>query len=412
MHSLFNKINKQKFPRSFLPISYLLIALIFIFFGIFTVKGLYELGDITKKIYNHPLVVSNASINAALDIVKMHRSIKDALLANSSSEMELALNAVAQSEEDVDRQLNLIQTYIIGEEGKALEKKARQLFENWKPIRENVVKLLKSGNKKEAIAVTKKNGTAYVDKIELEMLALNSYAKENAGALIGDGMEIQSYFEKITLILLIAGVLSIAGIFILFIIAVAAFKFVANAKKSLQKASEKLEEMALQDGLTKIANRRHFDKKLQEEWRRMMRIKKPLSLVFFDVDHFKLYNDTYGHQAGDICLQTIANTAAPLFKRPGDLLARYGGEEFIVILTDTHLEGATALAEKLRHNIYRAEMRHETSPVSKFVTISCGVSSVIPDESTSHQVLLKAADDALYEAKEQGRNKIVSINLN
>jgi hypothetical protein len=118
MHALFNKINKQPFPRSFLPISYLLITLIFVFFGIFTIKGLYELGDLTKRIYKHPLVVSNASLYTALDIVKMHRSMKDAVLANSSGEMELALNAVVQSEKDIDRQLNLIQTYILGEEGK------------------------------------------------------------------------------------------------------------------------------------------------------------------------------------------------------------------------------------------------------------------------------------------------------
>jgi diguanylate cyclase (GGDEF)-like protein len=225
-------------------------------------------------------------------------------------------------------------------------------------------------------------------------------------------MKIQSYFEKITLVLLIAGVLSVAGVFILFIIAVTAFKLVSNAKKSLLGASKKLEEMALPDELTKIANRRYFDQKLQEEWRRMRRAKKPLSLIFFNVDHFKLYNDTYGHQAGDLCLQTIANTAAQLFKRPGDFLARYGGDEFIVILADTHLEGAITLAEKLRHNISGTEMPHETSPVSKFVTISCGVSSVIPEKSTSYKVLLKAADDVLYEAKEQGRNKTVSRKLN
>ncbi|MFT6984274.1 MAG: diguanylate cyclase (GGDEF)-like protein [Psychromonas sp.] len=397
MNSFLNRINKQK-----LPISYLLITLIFIFFGIFTTKGLYGLGNITREIYEHPLVVSNAS----LEVTKMHRSLNDAALANSSAEMEFSLNAVTQSEQNVYQQLDIIRENILGEEGRTLEKQTRQLFDDWKPRRENVVRLLKSGNKKEAIAVIKENGAAYIDKHELGMLALTLYARKKADGFIAHAIIMQSELEKITLFL------SIGGVFISLIIAFTAVRLVANAEKVILEASKQLNEMALQDGLTKIANRRNFDKKLQEEWRRMMRRKEPLSLIFFDVDHFKLYNDNYGHQAGDVCLQTIANTAAQLFKRPGDLFARYGGEEFIAILTNTNLEGATTLAEELRRNVYEAEIDHDTSPVCKFVTISCGVSSVIPDESKSDQVLLKIADEALYEAKEQGRNKIVSRNIN
>ena len=401
MTYLSNKIKKQK-----LSISYLLITLIFIFFGIFAIKGLSAMGDLTRRIYEHPLVVSNASLHAALNITKMHRSMKDVVLANSSGEMEFALSAVAENEQNVYQQLDTIRKHILGEEGKALEKQTRQLFENWKPIRENVVRLLKSGNKKEAIAITKTKGAAHVDKLELEMLGLTSYARKKADGFIEHAEKMQSDLEKFTL------VLSIAGVFIFLIIAFTAVKLVSNADKVLLEASKKLQDMTLQDDLTKIANRRNFDKKLQEEWRRMMRSKDHLSLVFFDVDHFKLYNDTYGHQAGDVCLQTIANTASQLFKRAGDLLARYGGEEFIAILTNTNFESATNLAEELRRNIYETEIRHDTSPVSKFVTISCGISSVIPDESTSPQVLLEVADKALYEAKDQGRNKIVSRNLN
>lgn len=406
MYSLSNKIKKQKSTISYLSISYLLITLILVFFGIFTIKGLYDIGDLTKSIYDHPLVVSNASLHAALSTTKMHRSLKDAVLANSSAEMELALNAVVENEQNVYRQLDTIRTHILGEEGKALEKQTRQLFEDWKPIRENVVRLLKSGNKEAAIAITKTNFAAHADKLELEMLALTSYSRLKADGFIERANLMQAALEKFTL------VLSVLGVFISLIIAFVSVKFVANADKILLEASKKLEEQTLQDELTKIANRRHFDKKLQEEWRRMKRRNDPLSLIFFDVDHFKLYNDTYGHLAGDDCLQTIAITASRLFKRPGDLLARYGGEEFIAILTNTNFEGATALAEELRRHIYEAEMLHGTSPVSKFVTISCGVSSVIPDESISYDVLLKAADEALYKAKEQGRNKIVSSNIN
>ncbi len=185
-----------------------------------------------------------------------------------------------------------------------------------------------------------------------------------------------------------------------------------NAEKALHEANKKLLDMAMQDGLTQIANRRSFDIRLKEEWRRMLRKKKSISLIIFDVDHFKFYNDTYGHQAGDICLRNIADKAAVIFKRPGDFLARYGGEEFAVILPDTTIEGAKLLAEEVCCHIHGAQIRHETSPVSNFVTISCGASSVIPNKSTSFQVLLEVADKALYCAKDQGRNRVITRELN
>lgn len=184
-----------------------------------------------------------------------------------------------------------------------------------------------------------------------------------------------------------------------------------RAENALKEANEKLLAMAMQDGLTKLANRRNFDIKLAYEWRRMMRAKKPLSLLVFDVDYFKLYNDTYGHQAGDFCLQTIAEKAAQFFNRPGDILARYGGEEFAAILPDTTNEGATILAEKVCQCIREIQIAHDKSPVSHYVTLSCGVSSMIPNESASTNILIEIADKALYVAKSEGRNKVVGRSL-
>lgn len=182
-----------------------------------------------------------------------------------------------------------------------------------------------------------------------------------------------------------------------------------RAEKALQEANKELRDMAMQDGLTRIANRRYFDIKIKREWRRMTRIKTPLSLILYDVDHFKYYNDTYGHQAGDACLQTIAHESQALFKRPGDMLARYGGEEFIVVLPDTTHGGAVALAERIRRTIYALKIEHKSSPVSQYVTVSCGVASIIPTRSADPQVLIESADRALYEAKETGRNKVVGL---
>lgn len=185
-----------------------------------------------------------------------------------------------------------------------------------------------------------------------------------------------------------------------------------EAEKALQQANKKLLGLAMKDGLTQVANRRNFDIKIQNEWRRMNRSQNPLSLIIFDVDHFKLYNDTYGHQAGDLCLKTIADIAAKHFQRPSDLLARYGGEEFAIILPETSCQGATALAEKVRQSIQEIKLHHEESLVSEYVTVSCGVSSLTPTETTSPQILLEIADKALYEAKENGRNKVVNRCLN
>ncbi len=181
-----------------------------------------------------------------------------------------------------------------------------------------------------------------------------------------------------------------------------------KAQENLEIANQKLHKIAMQDGLTKIPNRRCFDTTLTKEWYRMMRDKKPLSLILFDIDHFKLYNDNYGHQAGDSCLQMIADIMKGFFNRPGDLLARYGGEEFAAILPDTPIEGAKTIAEKVRSHILDAKIPHDASPTLNSVTISSGITSTIPTESNNAMVLLEIADKALYEGKKQGRNIVVT----
>ena len=147
MISLTNMIKRQK-----LNISFLLIILLFLFFGIFTLRGLYTLGNLTRMIYEHPLVVSNASLHTAHNITKMQRSMKDIVLANNSpDEREVVIEDLSENEMKVYQQLDIIRKGILGEEGQTLEKQTRQLFINWKPIREEVVRLLNSGNKQDAI---------------------------------------------------------------------------------------------------------------------------------------------------------------------------------------------------------------------------------------------------------------------
>lgn len=174
-----------------------------------------------------------------------------------------------------------------------------------------------------------------------------------------------------------------------------------------KKAEEQLKLIASMDGLTGIANRRHFDNTLDLEWRRAMRSAKPLSLIIIDVDYFKNYNDVHGHQSGDSCLQKIAHTIRDSLRRAGNFVARYGGEEFMVILPETDTEGAYLFAESLREKIENLNIEHKDSKAGKNITISLGVSTSIPKKDSAQDELISLADKALYKAKQGGRNRVV-----
>jgi diguanylate cyclase (GGDEF)-like protein/PAS domain S-box-containing protein len=172
-------------------------------------------------------------------------------------------------------------------------------------------------------------------------------------------------------------------------------------------AEEQLKFIASMDGLTGIANRRHFDTTLDLEWRRAMRSVSPVSLIMIDIDFYKNYNDSYGHLAGDSCLQKIAHTIRDSLRRAGNFAARFGGEEFTVILPDTNAKEAYVFAESLREKIENLNIEHKDSIVGSNVTVSLGVSSLIPDKNRTRDELISLADKALYKAKQGGRNRVV-----
>lgn len=174
----------------------------------------------------------------------------------------------------------------------------------------------------------------------------------------------------------------------------------------LHKSNQKLKQLALCDPLTQVFNRRYFDHQLNLEWRRLKRIPSPLSLIMCDVDCFKIYNDTYGHQKGDECLLQIANAIASVIKRPADIVARYGGEEFVVVLPHTPLEGAIQVAEAVRVKVKELNIAHRNSSIDSVVTISAGVANTTPNPEDNHSLLIEAADQALYLAKNRGRDCI------
>jgi diguanylate cyclase (GGDEF)-like protein len=181
----------------------------------------------------------------------------------------------------------------------------------------------------------------------------------------------------------------------------------ANAETALQSANVELTRLAYLDGLTQIANRRLFDERLQQEWLRLKRDQRPLSIILCDVDYFKQYNDTYGHQLGDECLQKVAQAIASVPRRSTDLVARYGGEEFVILLANTNLAGALNIAQRAQVQVKLLQLPHRQSKVSQYVTASFGVASVIPDESMTPQQVVMLADQALYQAKIEGRDRVV-----
>lgn len=180
---------------------------------------------------------------------------------------------------------------------------------------------------------------------------------------------------------------------------------------TLQKlAQTALQELANHDGLTGIANRRAFDETLKLEWRRTMRDSQPLALLMVDVDHFKHYNDHYGHLAGDECLKKVASSMSDEMQRASDVVARYGGEEFAVILPNCTLEGATVVAEKLRKAVEKQRIPFVNSELGH-VTVSIGVAAVDPSPAGDSWQLISTADAALYRAKASGRNLAVALQM-
>lgn len=175
----------------------------------------------------------------------------------------------------------------------------------------------------------------------------------------------------------------------------------------LNTTKRELEKISLTDALTGLANRRHFDLYLEQEWSRALRQNQPISMVMVDIDYFKAFNDAYGHLGGDQCLKQVAQVLAQVVRRPTDLVARYGGEEFALVLPDT--QDAAAVVESCRVAIQALGIVHEFSDVAPVVTISAGVCSMVPTRKISPELLIQLADKALYEAKETGRNQVLEL---
>ena len=180
---------------------------------------------------------------------------------------------------------------------------------------------------------------------------------------------------------------------------------VAERTQALKEANQKLETISNTDALTGIANRRYFDRLLKQEWNRAKRVRQPISLLLIDVDHFKQFNDDYGHLAGDACLQAFAREMSKVVRRGGELVARYGGEEFVVLLPRASARDAMEIAQRMQQAVWSLKIPH-TDVSAGIVTASIGVASRVPAKHEGSASLIHQADQALYDAKRGGRNAI------
>lgn len=186
-----------------------------------------------------------------------------------------------------------------------------------------------------------------------------------------------------------------------------AYRALRKSQRELMETNLELQRLTNVDGLTGLGNRRYFNEYIDSEWRHATRAQEPISLLMIDVDHFKHYNDTYGHLAGDEVLRTVAQTVMRSFQRPKDLAARFGGEEFVVILPHTDAQHLHMLGERVVRAVEALDLPHRASSCGDRVTVSAGGATFTPQQSKAYSTLIEAADKALYVAKASGRNRVV-----
>ncbi|MFC0168364.1 diguanylate cyclase [Pseudoduganella danionis] len=185
-----------------------------------------------------------------------------------------------------------------------------------------------------------------------------------------------------------------------------------RSQLTIKRQADAMRELSRTDSLTGVANRRSFNHTMEAEWRRCARAGLPLSEIMIDIDHFKLYNDHYGHQAGDLCLQQVGAAMSACAARPQDMLARYGGEEFVLLLPQEAAGGAAVVAQRVLDTIRRLKIPHAGSPTSPYVTASLGVHTMLPPfEHSDSDALIRQADQQMYRAKQSGRDRVCVATL-
>ncbi len=490
-------------------IAFSLTIILLIALGVTAIHQMAKLADLSQKLYEHPYTVSIATKTVKLNLISMQRYMKDVVLSNNKEELLTAIYKVHQSEMIIYKEFDIIFNRYLGD--KQDIQKSFDAFVQWKPIRDEVISLIRENKKSEAAEITKVKGAHYVEDLNMQVEKLVAYAN-NKAILFNQNAKYTKKSSIALIIVLLIGIVSIT-IFILIVL----MKNISKTDKEIKKhfhiidqnimsasldtefnileasnalakhlglkknellrksnnflysdcdktqremimkivqsgehwdgeikkldfnnkvkwlesniqpifnddykivgytnifydiSSKKiLEDISNLDGLTNLYNRRFFDNTFVNQIKISKRNKTLLAFVMIDIDYFKQYNDTYGHQAGDTTLKEIALVIKKALNRPNDYTFRLGGEEFGMLYSIKNPEEAFSIADNTRKSIESLKIEHSGNPASQFVTISIGVYIMQADKDYDAQEVYKATDELLYKAKQNGRNQVVT----
>ncbi len=361
-----------------------LIVLLFLAYGLFTIYEMRKLERLTWDLYNHPFQVSNAALRTCIGVSNMQNCVRQAIMARSDSEIAVAVQEVREAERMAFDNLEVVQDRILGLEGQRLEQESRDLLDSRVKVNREIMHLLQQGNKAAVIALDLGPRDALRPRLEQKLLELRDYAGNKAKGFMDSVSEQQQHNFRSTII---------------FVVIAAPLAFIGNLK-----FQEVLRSQAIRDPLTGLFNRRFMFETLERELYRMQRKGSPLCVIMLDLDHFKRFNDTFGHSAGDTLLSALGRLLLNHVRKE-DVTCRYGGEEFTLILPEAPLEIACDRAEELRQLVHGLHLEHRGQSLGG-ITISLGV-AVYPKHAETPEALLGAADKALYQAKHAGRDQVV-----
>ena len=491
-------------------ISFSITIVFLIFLGVVSIVKMMELSELTQKLYKHPFTVTNATKTIETNLVSMHRYMKDVALAKSMDEIKDAVVKVNDNELTIYKEFDIVFDRYLG------DKKDIQMsydaFVNWKPIRDEVIDLMKLGERDEAAQITKGKGARHVADLNNQVNKMVTYASNKA--IFFKENALKNEINSITLILGVLAIILIIVVTILvilvrgisnsekklkehfhlidqnimsaksdkncqiieasnalsrylsltkdellskedyFLISECSQELQSEIKRTLQSGQEwngevskldsrnvlqwfdvhitpqfddeykitgytnilhdisskkKIEEISRVDGLTNLYNRRFFDETFPKAIKIAHRQDILLTFVMMDIDHFKGYNDTYGHQDGDKALKKVALVLKKVLKRPDDYSFRLGGEEFGMLYMVKNEDDALKIAQRTREAIEALKIPHSENSASEFVTMSMGIYVILPDDDSTVEEIYAKTDEALYKAKESGRNRVVKV---
>ncbi len=491
-------------------ISFGITIVLLVLLGAVSIVKMMELSNLTQKLYKHPFTVTNATKTIETNLVSMHRYMKDVALANSMDEIKQAVMKVNDNEIVIYKEFDIVFDRYLG------DKKDIQMsydaFVNWKPIRDEVIDLMKLGKKDEAAQITKGKGARHVENLNNQVGKMVAYASNKA--IYFKENALNNEVKSITLILSLLAIILLIVITVLiilvrgisnnekklkehfhlidqnimsatsnknckilqasnalsrylsltkeellskdeyFLISDASEELQSEIKRTLHSGQEwhgeiskldsnnnlqwfdvhitpqfddeynitgytnilhdissrkQIEEISRVDGLTNLYNRRFFDETFVKAIKIANRQEKLLVFVMMDIDHFKGYNDTYGHQEGDTALKKVALVLKKVLKRPDDYSFRLGGEEFGILYMVNNEDDALRIAQRTREAIEALKIPHSENSASEFITMSMGVYVIHPDDNSSVEEIYALSDEALYKAKQGGRNRVVKV---